>query len=105
MKPVMILFNKLWLLARVWSTEVLAQLIIFPVTVQVFQQGSRKCVLALRTHIYMYVCTYIGVLTAIPWELFEDIVDPKVVLNGDGSTATAVGMMFLPRYESINRWT
>lgn len=83
----------------------LAQLIIFPVTVQVFQQGSRKCVLALRTHIYMYVRTYIGVLTAIPWELFEDIVDPKGVLNGDGSTATAVGMMFLPRYESINRWT
>eukprot|EP01036_Dinobryon_divergens_P031507 gene31507-40915_t len=43
-----------------------------------------------------------GVLTAIPWELFKDKIDPKAVSNSDGSIATAVGMMFLPRDEQTS---
>ena len=37
-----------------------------------------------------------GVLTGIPWKLFRDICDPAKSLNGDGTTACAVGMIFLP---------
>lgn len=37
-------------------------------------------------------------MTAIPWELFGDYVDPNGVINNDGSIATAVGMIFLPQY-------
>lgn len=38
-----------------------------------------------------------GVMTAIPWSLFSSIASPGSVLNKDGSFATAVGMIFLPR--------
>jgi glutamate synthase (ferredoxin) len=38
-----------------------------------------------------------GVMTAIPWELFSGMCDPSKTLNQDGTTACAVGMVFLPR--------
>jgi len=38
-----------------------------------------------------------GIMSAIPWDIFSNICNPKSVLNGDGSVATAVGMIFLPR--------
>lgn len=39
-----------------------------------------------------------GVMTAIPWGLFSKFVpNPSSVQNKDGSIATAVGMVFLPR--------
>ena len=38
-----------------------------------------------------------GIMSAIPWDLFSNICNPKSVLNADGSIATAVGMIFLPR--------
>eukprot|EP01035_Chromulina_nebulosa_P019014 gene19014-24834_t len=38
-----------------------------------------------------------GIMTAIPWDLFSDKVDPFEVRNADNSIATAVGMIFLPR--------
>ena len=41
-----------------------------------------------------------GVLTNIPWELLKDIVQPNAVKNADGSDATAVSMMFLPREQT-----
>jgi glutamate synthase (ferredoxin) len=38
-----------------------------------------------------------GVMTAIPRDLFKDSIDPNTVKNMDGSIATAVGMIFLPK--------
>lgn len=37
-------------------------------------------------------------MTAIPWELFADMVDPTKSLNKDGSSACAVAMIFLPKW-------
>lgn len=43
-----------------------------------------------------------GVMTAIPWKLYRDIIaDEKSVLNKDGSIASAVGMIFLPKNEEF----
>jgi glutamate synthase (ferredoxin) len=36
-------------------------------------------------------------MTAIPWTLFDEYTNRGDVLNRDGSSATAVGMLFLPR--------
>jgi hypothetical protein len=36
-------------------------------------------------------------MTSIPWELFSDMVDPMGTVNKDGSSACAVGMLFLPK--------
>ena len=38
-----------------------------------------------------------GVLTSIPWGLLKSFVDPSSALNGDGTTACAVAMIFLPK--------
>ena len=38
-----------------------------------------------------------GIMTAIPWTLFDEYTNRDDVLNRDGSSATAVGMLFLPR--------
>ncbi len=35
-------------------------------------------------------------MTAVPWKLFESLSDISNAKNGDGSLATAVGMLFLP---------
>lgn len=37
-----------------------------------------------------------GVMTAIPWNLLSNLISPESVVNGDGSPATGVGMIFLP---------
>ena len=44
-----------------------------------------------------YISVLSGVLTAIPWELLSEYVDPLLSRNLDGSPATGVGMLFLPR--------
>lgn len=42
-----------------------------------------------------------GVLTAIPWKLFKNLVDAdNIPQNKDGSDALAVGMFFLPKDET-----
>lgn len=41
-----------------------------------------------------------GILTSIPWEIFEAYVYPLSSKNRDGSSSTAVGMIFLPRDDS-----
>ena len=38
-----------------------------------------------------------GLLTAIPWKLFQSYCDPTQYTNKDGSTACAIAMMFLPQ--------
>jgi len=38
-----------------------------------------------------------GIMTAIPWTMFDEYTNRDDVLNRDGSSATAVGMLFLPR--------
>lgn len=38
-----------------------------------------------------------GILTSIPWRLLKPFVDPESSLNTDGTTACAVGMIFLPK--------
>lgn len=45
-----------------------------------------------------------GVMTEVPWKIIGgSSFDPDAVLNGDGSSASAVGMIFLPRdYELRN---
>ena len=42
-----------------------------------------------------------GVMTAIPWDLFADICDPKVNRNNDGSPSIGVGMIFLPKPQDL----
>ena len=41
-------------------------------------------------------------MTSIPWKLFSDLVDHKSVLNKDKSIASAVGMIFLPRFRLLS---
>ena len=36
-------------------------------------------------------------MTAIPWDLFSEMCDPKANTNRDGSASCAVGMVFLPK--------
>ena len=38
-----------------------------------------------------------GIMTSIPWKLFDSIVDPSKYKNKDGSVAVSVGQMFLPQ--------
>ena len=42
-----------------------------------------------------------GVMTAIPWDIFSGLCDPSASLNHDGSTACAVGMIFLPQEKEL----
>eukprot|EP01041_Mallomonas_annulata_P009114 gene9114-18882_t len=42
-----------------------------------------------------------GIMSAIPWKLFSSYCDPTKVVNGDGSTGCAVGMLFLPKTDPL----
>lgn len=88
----MILLSKLLRRVLVWNIEELALLIIYLVMVQ-----ARIIFSFYALEKYFYLENVLGVLTAIPWGLFNDFIDPTSVVNIDGSIASAVAMMFLPK--------